>query len=378
MRGGVDRAIRGGQVLPRNDGYDRYDARAGVSPRDVEFRGPLRGRDDYRPGRSPSPPRGAYRGRDEYGSSRNWDSYDGRERRRSRSRSPPYGRRDSGRYRERSLSPRVREANEDAELQIPRRAARDVPEVQIILMDELDRGFVGWVEGELRARGIRTEVMLLAPRISLQAVIRRQILEGVLAVAQLTRRSQDTSKIPLQVFDRTGGANNVRFDEYEDLEPKIAAELVLREKNKLASTAQPAYGLPQVAAPQYQQAPAVAAAPNLANLVGQLDNATLQKLLGTLNAVAPTPQVAPSTNPSLDLAGILGGLVQQQQSQQQQQLQQHGVYQPQQQTSNGYAAVPSADSLASIMSNMPSQAPNQGQSAQQVQNIMAQLAKFRQ
>jgi nuclear polyadenylated RNA-binding protein 3 len=371
----VDRAIRSGQIISRTDGYDRYDVRAGISTRDAEFR---RVRDDYRPGRTPSPPRGSYRGRDDYGSARNWDYYDGRERRRSRSRSPPYGRRDSGRYRERSISPRVRDNDEDADLQIPRRDLRDVPDVQIILMDELDRGFVGWVEGEFRARGIRTEVMLLSPRISLAAVIRRQILEGVLAVAQLTRRSQDSSKIPLQVFDRTGGANNVRFDEYQDLEPKIAAELVVREKQKQVASSQSAYVQPQLAAAQsYQQPPTAitASAPNLANIVGQLDNATLQKLLGTLTA--PPTQAAPAPNPSIDLAGILGGLVQQQQHQQQQAPQQ-SIYQQQVQPSNGYAPVTSSDSLSSMLGNMAQQTQAQGQSAQQVQNIMAQLAKFRQ
>ena len=75
-----------------------------------------------------------------------------------------------------SPSPRTRQENEDAELQIPRRESRDVPDVQIILMGQLDRGFVSWVEGELRGRGLKSEVMFLSPRLSLEAVIRRQIL----------------------------------------------------------------------------------------------------------------------------------------------------------------------------------------------------------
>jgi nuclear polyadenylated RNA-binding protein 3 len=286
------------------------------------------------------------------------------------------------------MSPKPRITDEDADLQIPRRDPREVPDAQIILMDELDRGFVAWVEGEMRARGIRTEVMLLSPRISLPAVIRRQILEGVLAVAQLTRRSQDTNKIPLQVFDRTGGANNVRFDEYQDLEPKIAAELVLRAKQTQALPIPTTYAQPQLAPQQTYQPPATTAtAPNLANLVGQLDNATLQKLLGTLNAVAPAPQVTHAANPPLDLAGILGGLVQQQQQQQQQQQpppppppqqQQRSAYQSQAPPANSYASLANNDNLASLLGSMPAQAQPQGQSAQQVQNIMAQLAKFRQ
>lgn len=366
----MDRAIRGGQTITRNDGYDRY---SGSSQRDGEFR---RGRDDYRPGRSPSPPRGGYRTRDEYGAARSWD-HDGR--RRSRSRSPPYGRRDNGRYRDRSPSPR-RGPDED-ELPIPHRDPRDVPDVQIIVVEELDRSFVQWVDGTLQKRGIKTHVMLLGPRLPIAAVIRRQILEGVLAVVQLTLRSQGSSKIPLQVFDRSGGANNVRFDEYQDLDPNIVAELVLREKQKQVVPVPQAYGLPQMAMPQpYQQAapnvPPPTMAPNLGNLVGQLDNATLQKLLGTLTAApaAPQAQSAPGAGQPIDLAGILGGLMQQQQ---QQQPQQPNMYQPPIQQANGYGAVPTGD-LASIISQAGSQSQAQGQSAQQVQNIMAQLARFRQ
>lgn len=44
------------------------------------------------------------------------------------------------------------------------------------------------------------------------AVVRRQIIEGVHAVSRVTRASQQTGKIPLQVFDRRGGTDNVRFE----------------------------------------------------------------------------------------------------------------------------------------------------------------------
>lgn len=47
---------------------------------------------------------------------------------------------------------------------------------------------------------------------SLDAVVKRQILEGVQAVVKIFRQSQVTGKIPLQVFDRSGGVDNIRFD----------------------------------------------------------------------------------------------------------------------------------------------------------------------
>ena len=124
----------------RSPDYGRRPQAHGLGPRpgidrfvpSSDFRDELRRRDDYRSGRSPSP-RG-YRGRDEYrsGRDRSPDRYYGGRRSRSRS---PFGR--NARYR--SPSPRVREIDEEASLPIPRRDARDVPDVQLILIDELDR-----------------------------------------------------------------------------------------------------------------------------------------------------------------------------------------------------------------------------------------------
>ncbi|CAG8950909.1 hypothetical protein HYFRA_00003126 [Hymenoscyphus fraxineus] len=361
----------------RNSGGDSYDGRA--NPRDDYGR-------HYRPVRSPSPPRNSLRGRDDYGN-RGRDPYDSRDRRRSRSRSPY---RDNPRYRERSLSPRGREAHEDMELDIPRRDPRDVPDVQIILMDQLDRGFVQWVEGEFHARAIKTQVMFLSPRLPLETVIRRQILEGVHAVSQLNMKSQNSSRVPLQVFDRQGGANNVRFDEYQDLEPKVAAELVVRAKQDSSAPQppqMPQYGVPYSNG-QYNQAPVATTptVPNFGNIIGQLDNNALQSLLGSINspAIQNGHQNGPaaSANSAIDLAALLGGL--------QQQHHQPQLNQPQalQQPSYGQPpAVPTADPYAHLASNPAlaqffngSMQNTQGgpqQSDQQVQSIMASLAKFR-
>ncbi|KAK2628907.1 hypothetical protein QTJ16_002010 [Diplocarpon rosae] len=355
---------------------DRYDGRSGPNTRQDEYGRPLRMRDDYRPSRQVTPPRGTPRGRDDYVFRR--DSYEDRERRRSRS---PYGQRDTGRYRERSLSPRAREVNEDDDLEIPRRDPRSVPDIQIILMDQLDRAFVSWVESEMRSRGVKVEVMFLSPRLPLQTVIRRQIIEGVHAVSKLDVRSQNASKISLQVFDRQGGASAVRFDEYQDLDPKIAAELVLRAKQPPPQQIQhqpylqpqftPAQSSYQTNYPPPASAPAPAA-PNLANLVGQLDNATLQKLLSTLNP-QQTNGAAVQANSTVNLAGLLGGYSQ---------PPPQPSYQPP--PSDPYANLMSNPALVSLLGNsapvqpVHQQSQQPQQSAQQVQNIMAQLARFRQ
>lgn len=51
---------------------------------------------------------------------------------------------------------------------------------------------------------------MLGPRIPLDAAVKRQISEGVLAVVRLSRPSQISRKIPLQVIDRSLGVDNVR------------------------------------------------------------------------------------------------------------------------------------------------------------------------
>ncbi|KAH0367134.1 hypothetical protein KCU65_g4835, partial [Aureobasidium melanogenum] len=257
---------------------------------------------DYRPGRSPSPrsPRSprSYRGRD-----RSRDRYDARYR--SRSRTPPYGSR-GGRFRSPS-PPRLSRRNSDDDLPLPRRAPRDVPDVQIIVLDDLDRNFIAWLEHSFTLQGIRVDVLLLSPRLSEAAVVRRQILEGVLAVSRITRINQQTAKIPLQIFDRRAGIENVRFDEYDNLDPTIAAQLVLRAK------AAPAYAPPQpVPAPvQYGYGAGVTtAAPNLSNLITSLDPTGLQKLLGVMQPpgipTGPHPGLPPATALTPDLAKLLG------------------------------------------------------------------------
>lgn len=74
------------------------------------------------------------------------------------------------------------------------------------------RNFIGYVERAFEARGIRVNVLLLSPKLPETSVMRRQIIEGVLAVTKLDRSSQMTNKFQLSVFDRSQGANNVRFE----------------------------------------------------------------------------------------------------------------------------------------------------------------------
>ncbi|PYH80008.1 hypothetical protein BO82DRAFT_287307 [Aspergillus uvarum CBS 121591] len=389
---------RGGSSGTRNarvpgERYDRpYDS-GRVPFSDFRDEPTHRRRDDYRPPRSPSPR--AFRGRDGYRSrDRTPERYDRRERRRSRS---PYAR--DRRYR--SPSPRARGAYEsETDIPVPRRAPRDVPEVQLLVLEEVDRNFLFHVENSFRNRGLRVDILVLGPRIPLSAAVQRQIQEGVLAIVRLSRPSQFSRKIPLQVFDRSGGPDNVRSNEYPDVEPSIAAEIVFHAQSVQRGgthpfTPNPAFGVPLPApAASVPQAPlpSVPTQPNIANLITSLDGPTLQSLLGVLQQQQQRPSTAPGAqqpfphaasapaaatpHTTADLASLLNAATRQPIAANPQQ-----PLAPQPfplQTPN--APVVSDPNLISLLAKGlgGQQSQNQAAVGHQVQNIMHQLGKWKQ
>ncbi|KAK4697381.1 hypothetical protein P7C71_g675, partial [Lecanoromycetidae sp. Uapishka_2] len=227
--------------------------------------------------------------------------------------------------------------------------------------------FVGYIQQSFRGRGLRCDVLQL-PRVSLAAVVKRQIIEGVQAVVKIFQKSQNTGKIPLQVYNRSSGVENVRFDDYEDLDANIAAEIVFRAKSTHMAPAPapapaqygpaPAYGQPQYPrqTQQYPQQPPPQQMPtqqqpqpggsntNLANLITSLDGPALQKLLGNIAQTPQTPQTPsyahnpqyapppqqPAQPPHQDLASLLSSVARQQPQMQQQGYQYGAAPQPQQ------------------------------------------------
>ncbi|ORY06022.1 hypothetical protein BCR34DRAFT_666717 [Clohesyomyces aquaticus] len=379
---------------PRNT--DRYPGSQNVmSPRDRDSR---RFRDDYRPMRSPSPSRGRnVRG----GRNRSPDRWDAR--RRSRSRSPR-------RYRSRSP-----QRDLDDDLPLPHRAPHEIPEVQVLVVNEgLPRDFIRWVEDSFRQAGLRIDVLILSPRLSEPAVVRRQILEGVLAIVRLNTATLAKSKVNLQVFDRRGGAGNVQFNEYADLEPTVAAALVINAKQAQvqaqAQAVQPvqppqppapqsyghSYGNPAIPTPSYapipppsnQYTPTPASNPaNLSNLISSLDPSGLQQLLGAMsqNGQSQTQQSPqpPAVAPPPDLARLLGSV-----SNPQTQAPSY-PNQSQQNAPQGYQnTYQQMPSLASFLSSQPPtqaapsaapiQSPTQATPTGQpnMQEIMEQLARY--
>lgn len=120
-------------------------------------------------------------------------------------------------------------SDHDDDCPLPRRPPHDVPDIQIIAKDNPDRyecssgshvayltlvhrNFISYVERAFEARGLKVNVLLLSPKLPEASVMRRQILEGVLAVTKLDRNVQMANKFHMSVFDRSQGANNVRFE----------------------------------------------------------------------------------------------------------------------------------------------------------------------
>lgn len=196
------------------------------------------------------------------------------------------------------------------------------------------------------------------------------------------------------------------FIEYDELDANIAAELVVRAKSThLAPAPGPgAYGAaPPYGGPQYGQNPQhvqpqqpqpAGGQPNLANLITSMDGPALQKLLG---AMAQTPQSAHTPQQQTpqqaaqipDLAALLGNVTRQPQPQQGYPY--TGHQQPQSQP-NVYPAVASNPAFANnpaLSSLLGDRPPQQGMLNQQmhmqpgqqqhhVQNIMDQLARYKQ
>jgi nuclear polyadenylated RNA-binding protein 3 len=242
--------------------------------------------------------------------------------------------------------------------------------------------------------------MFIAPRLR-TSVLQKLLVEGVKGVIELDSRAQVAGKISLRVFDRSAG-NNVRFDDYQDLEPAVAAELVLRAKQSHAPPPQPqpAYpGYPANPYPQYPQpyqappagypyaqpppavpqASAALSVQDIAGMAGQIDNNTLQALLASLSAGQQAPQAggmpysAPGMPHQVDINALLSSL-------------QGAPGAPQAQPPApaygmpaGYMPQMTGTPVPPTAGHVPQGLPgtNVADTAAQVQNIMNSLAKHR-
>lgn len=150
----------------------------------------------------------------------------------------------------------------------------------------------------------------------------RQFIEGVLAVVRLSRPNQVSRKIPLQLFDRTAGLDNVRFLgkqsfrccspfylqdlDYPELEPNMSAELLSHQAQAMQRGAAPAAFAPNpgfIVPPAQPMAvpppglPALSNPPNIANLIGSLDGPSLSSLLSALQRPPHSQPVSATQSP---------------------------------------------------------------------------------
>lgn len=325
------------------------------------------------------------------------------------------------RARSRSRSPRPYSRNEDHRQRSPLRGSyadtrglgtgpvRDTlsyaipPDSQILLLEEVSRDFVQYVQKPFTDVGLTTEVMFVDAR-AMDNVLQRLIMQGSHASVQLDVRAQSTGKVTMRVFKRTPGISHVSFDEYRDLDVNVAAGLVLQTKNMSrsqqaqAAAAYPTHipsGYPHAhayQAPAYG-APAIPVQQHaIPGALGHVDPAILQRVLMQLNAdqpqahAAPVAYGAPPQHPApgpahpgngpaaqLDINAILHNL----RSAGTNSVPAPG---PGPAVYGAVAAYPGGPNPISSVTGGPGNAPHvvAANTNQHVQNIMAQLSRFRQ
>ncbi|KAI6370463.1 hypothetical protein MCOR25_004201 [Pyricularia grisea] len=329
-----------------------------------------------------------------------------------------------GRYgdrgRSRSRSPRPYSRNEDHRQRSPLRgsysdqrghdSSRDphphaiAPDSQILLLEDVNRDFIQYVKKAFTDVGLTTDVMFVDVR-AMDNVQQRLIMQGAHASVQLDMRAQTIGKVTMRVFKRTPGVSHVSYDEYRDLDVNIAASLVLQTKNMSrpqqappptypphASSGYPhAYAAPAYGAPAHTMP---AQQPVMPGALGQVDPAILQRVLMQLNGgqpqahaapaaygalphvpvMAPAP-AAPAPGPAsqIDINAILNNL----RSASANSVPAPGPGTAPYGTAAPYPGVPNP---MSPVTGGPGTAPHAGatNANQHVQNIMAQLSRFRQ
>ncbi|KAI4711938.1 hypothetical protein J4E89_003383 [Alternaria sp. Ai002NY15] len=252
----------------------------------------------------------------------------------------------------------------------------------LVLNEGLPRDFIRYVEDTFRSQNLRSNVLILSGRFPEPAVVRRQILEGVLAIVRLDTTGLTKGKVSVQIFDRRGGANNVQFNEYADLDPTTAGLLVNNAKQSQSRPVLPpssSYGFAQTLPPHFPQPnnpfPSLPTSqPNISNLIASLDGASLSQLLGAMsgNNMPQNTQPAPNQGLNADLARLLAQVPSPAQTpgfsaQSQPHLAQLG---------NQFPALASLFANQSQAVAPPVQTPTQAGPAPDMNEIMAQLAQY--
>ncbi|KAJ3135431.1 hypothetical protein HDU90_003832 [Geranomyces variabilis] len=170
------------------------------------------------------------------------------------------------------------------------RTGSAVPECQIIVLSDMDRNYIGQVEAIIRNAGIKADVINLNAGMSVHEIVYQMMAEGCRGVLFLERKHAVSKTCSLQIFQ---AGNTVA--EYENVNPEIAALLLIRDRS-----------VRPVVQPALSAVPQTNIASVLASLLGQ----------------QAQPQAAAAAGGGMDAQMLvtLMATLQQQQQQQQQQL----------------------------------------------------------
>ncbi|KAI8924706.1 hypothetical protein BC831DRAFT_464058 [Entophlyctis helioformis] len=278
-RGRLDRNERGGRQAagPTRGGIDRFSDR-GAKPYDrrdsgvQDFQAERRGsfgsmasreyHDDRRGGNSRDhrdnrrAPQAEHFGR---GNRSDREGYGGRGGRRSRS-PPPFSSRGASH----------RDAIIASMADVPRRFGKSVPDCEIVILGDVDRGFASFVETSLGRARISCDIIRVSPHIDLKQLVDQLKSDGVRGIVFLEQSRERSAKVALQVFNAFGVVS-----EYDNIPIDHACGLIEREKTAAAQAlpTQPYYGAgvnpPQPVAPMPQM-PLLPQGPQMHMLPGMM------------------------------------------------------------------------------------------------------------
>ncbi|KAI9030393.1 hypothetical protein DFJ74DRAFT_468365 [Hyaloraphidium curvatum] len=269
-------------------------------------------------GRDREPPRGfgPYRGSDRRDARDR--PYDSRERTRGRNRgdsysperrrsySPPYsrggppGRNDSPLMSILGGRLRLDIPISTSDFLLPRRYGTNVPEVQVIVIGQVDKQYVLHVENRFRGAGMHVEVLFLSAKLSLELVLQQMNYEGVRAVVFVERGFDATETVTMLIFDGSTG-----YVEYDRVGLDKAVADVRMQKNAVGMAVPPPAAYPPKPVVPLASNPGALPPPNL-------DFNALSNLLGAIQGGAPParPPVAgygvpqmPAGGPAMQMPG---------------------------------------------------------------------------
>ncbi|CAG8694025.1 8749_t:CDS:2 [Rhizophagus irregularis] len=281
-----------------------YDSRSGYDYpdhkefRSQEFREDFKEEHDYRPREERGFRRGSYR--------------EQHREERFKHRSKPYKipsrdfnneRRQSREYPYRSQS--HDEPNE--EFPLPRRQGSDVPECQIIVLEEVERNFLWQVEKAFREASSTVHILHLSRKLHPQSVIRQMVIEGVHAVVFIEKHLALNGRVNMQIFDQTRSRDNVKYDEYNNIKVEEAVGFLLRARVSQRPieirTDNNLFG--QQNMQQVPQLPSITGQPVTTNINPiSLNNVNFAALANLLGSLQQQQQSAPASAPAQGIQPI--------------------------------------------------------------------------